>query len=489
MDEATERKRTIVTMESKLPLMEREKKQTEIMAGPVGELTRLYAEQAKEHERTAAASERYQESLTKEAEHTLKLAQIKGNAQEIDKAQTALNEQKIQQAQALANSAAQAATDAENELSAMTLKLAADGEWTKADQEVENQMRATAAARRDTAAAAQENVTSLREETQATKDAADAANNRAAAGAAFTKILGGWADRLQALSPAARTAFDGFVQSTDVASMSVEELNGKMVENMDFMAQIGSGFGGSSGFTAWANKIALKALDIEQAFLAQKASVGAATEALDKFAKEGGNAAYAEQLIAQNGEDAVNQLGLLDDQDLSALRSSIEAANQKLRDMQQEAQDAQTALAEMNAEIMAESGNTAGADRLKLQIEQSTKLADLEQKRLEAEMAGNKEAEQTYKDMISKLNELYSLKSKNLEEDIKKGGAERKAADDSVANASRISVAYENAGEKIKGVAVSATTAFQSLNLIDLSGLSSQVINLGESVSKIRSAM
>jgi tape measure domain-containing protein len=123
-----------VQIEASLPVKKREEEQALIMAGPIGKLTRLYEEQRKEHERTAASSERYQSALTNEAEHTLSLAEIKGDSAEIDRAQKALDDQKIQSAQAIANSKATAVKDAENELSAMTLKLAVDGELNQADQ-------------------------------------------------------------------------------------------------------------------------------------------------------------------------------------------------------------------------------------------------------------------------------------------------------------------------------------------------------------------
>ncbi|MFZ4791487.1 MAG: hypothetical protein ACOYMW_11445, partial [Candidatus Competibacteraceae bacterium] len=312
----------------------------------------------------------------------------------------------------------------------------------------------------------------------AAKEAADAekeADKQRAAGAAFmTSVLSSLALRLQELSPAARAAFDGFVQGTDVASMSIQQLKDRVSKDMDEIALSVKNLG-SGGLVDWANNMNIKALEIEQAFLSQKIAVDSAAEALNRFADTGGNAAEAERLIAQYGEGANQELGLLNEQDLSNLRSALEKANQKLRDMQQEAQDAQVALAEMNAEIMAESGDTAGADRLKLQIEQSVKLAEWEQKRRDAEMTGNKEAAATYAELIRRQEELGALKLRNQDADI--------AANDKTSKTNKRTITQTG---ELAFALNSARDAANGLNSVDLSALHGQVNQLGESVIKLR---
>jgi len=168
----------------------------------------------------------------------------------------------------------------------------------------------------------------------------------------------------------------------------------------------------------------------------------------------------------------------MDQQSFDNLRASLEQANQKRREMQQEAQDAQDALAEMNAELLAEQGYTAGADRLQLQIEESQRLADLEQKRLEAEQTGNKEAAASYAAMIAKLGELYSLKGKNLEADIKSRTEQERTTKAQTDTTGELATNLER-----------AANAAAALNGVSLAGLQGQVQGLYGTVERLRGAL
>jgi hypothetical protein len=128
---------------------------------------------------------------------------------------------------------------------------------------------------------------------------------------------------------------------------------------------------------AWSASVAANADKVVQSYTNQKSALDNSVATLHRFVDEGGNVNEIQQAMIQGSGNLANQYSLLDEQDLSNLQSALDAANAKLREMQQEAQDAQTALAEMNAEILAEQGNTAAAGRLKLQIEETQKLADI----------------------------------------------------------------------------------------------------------------
>lgn len=125
------------------------------------------------------------------------------------------------------------------------------------------------------------------------------------------------------------------------------------------------------------------------------------------------------QQLALAANAAKGEFNLLDQQDLSGLTSSIEKANQKLREMQQETQSAEDRLAELNAAIAAEKGDTATSDRLKLELEQQQNLAAVEANLANARAANNRELITLYEEQKQKLEELYTLKEKNLETDIK----------------------------------------------------------------------
>lgn len=403
------KKTDIATTNEQIEAKEREKKQAEIMAGPIGELSRLYAEQAKEHERAGEASNRYQALQTKEAEGALALAKIKGDQQEIDKAQAALDDQKIAQAQALAATRQQEAIDAENAVSAKVLEMAADKEWTAADQEVEAQLRATAAAKRDAATESQNAADQLVKETQANREVAEATQKAAEAAKNAKEAEEA---RTSAGKAAAKTMNDG---------LALLEATGGEMDKLTkrFYEQQGAITANAAGWDGWAAGTARAAQEVKQAYENQKAAVDGMTGALEQFNETGIYNTQVQQAMIQSGGDLVSQYDLMDQQSLDNLRGALDSANDKLREMQNEAQDARDQLAELNAELAAERGDTDTADRLKLELEQRQALADLERRIQDAEMQGNRELVAILEEQRRKLEELYAIKERNLEQDIR----------------------------------------------------------------------
>ena len=409
MDEANERKNTIATLESKLPLMEQERKQAEIMAGPIGELTRLYADQAKEHDRVGQASERYQNLQVQEAENALKLAQIKGDAQEIDKAQAALDNQKIEQAQALAATRQQEAIDAENAVAAKRLELAADGELTKADQEQIASMEAVAAAKRDSAKESQNAADQLGAETDAKRKAAEATRQAAEK----EKNLKEETEKRESAGKAAAKTMNDALEVLRQTGGEMDKLTKRFYEQQGAMTK------NAAGWDGWAAGTARAAQEVKQAYETQKGAVDGLLATLQQYNETGEWTAQVQQAMIQSAGDLSNQYDLLDQQTLDNLKGEVEAVNDKLREMQQEAQDAQDRIAELNAEIAAERGDTATADRLKLELEQRQALAEIDAKIREAEMQGNATLLAALEEQRRKLEELYALKERNLERDIR----------------------------------------------------------------------
>lgn len=134
--------------------------------------------------------------------------------------------------------------------------------------------------------------------------------------------------------------------------------------------------------------------------------------------------------IEQAARRAENGFRFLDEEDLSGLRQAISDASNRLRELQNETQTAQERLAALNAEIAAERGDTATADRLKLELEQQQAVREVEANLAEARAQQNRELIQLYSAQLQKLQELYRLKEKNLEQDIE----EKKAAAQQTAN-------------------------------------------------------
>lgn len=130
--------------------------------------------------------------------------------------------------------------------------------------------------------------------------------------------------------------------------------------------------------------------------------------------------------IEQAARLAENGFKFLDEEDLSGLRQAISDASNRLRELQNETQTAQERLAGLNAEIAAERGDEATSARLKLELEQQQALRDVEAKLAEARAANNRELITLYTEQEQKLKQLYTLKEKNLESDIKKKQQEAK---------------------------------------------------------------
>jgi len=123
--------------------------------------------------------------------------------------------------------------------------------------------------------------------------------------------------------------------------------------------------------------------------------------------------------LTREAEGSIHGMELLDQQTLDRLQSAIDAANAKLREMQQEAEDARAEIARLNSEIAAEQGDTEKAALLKQQLDYQQELADIEAKRSQAELEGNHELVALYDEQIRKLTELNALKEKNIKADAK----------------------------------------------------------------------
>jgi hypothetical protein len=85
--------------------------------------------------------------------------------------------------------------------------------------------------------------------------------------------------------------------------------------------------------------------------------------------------------------------------------------------LQEETVAATDRISELNAEIAREKGDTATADALDLQLEKQQQLAEVEKNLAQARLENNRELIALYESQRSKLQELYDLKSRNLEKD------------------------------------------------------------------------
>ena len=144
-----------------------------------------------------------------------------------------------------------------------------------------------------------------------------------------------------------------------------------------------------------------------EVYFGQKAALEQTLEAIEKLGKAGSSAFNnldgAMAGLTAQANRARGEFFLLDDVDLNRLQDAIDSANDKLREMQDEAQSATDRIAELNAEIAAERGDTAAADRLKLQLEQQRALAEVEAAQAQARAENNRELIALYAEQEQKL--------------------------------------------------------------------------------------
>lgn len=176
----------------------------------------------------------------------------------------------------------------------------------------------------------------------------------------------------------------------------------------------------TTGFEKFESAMELAALQTKKLWNEQARDAEIARQSIERMT-ESGNIQMG--VLKQAIQGVNGGFTLLDQQDLSNLQSAIDAANAKLRQMQQEAEDARANIARLNAEIAAEQGDTEKAALLKQQLDYQQALADIEAKRSQAELEGNRELVALYDEQIRKLNELNALKEKNIKADAKSNSA------------------------------------------------------------------
>lgn len=183
----------------------------------------------------------------------------------------------------------------------------------------------------------------------------------------------------------------------------------------------------TTGFEKFESAMELAALQTKKLWNEQARDAEIARQSIERMT-ESGNIQMG--TLKSAIQDVNGGFTLLDQQDLSGLQSAIDAANAKLRQMQQEAEDARANIARLNAEIAAEQGDTEKAALLKQQLDYQQALADIEAKRSQAELEGNRELVALYDEQARKLNELNALKERNIKADAE--SARQQAANNNI---------------------------------------------------------
>jgi tape measure domain-containing protein len=166
----------------------------------------------------------------------------------------------------------------------------------------------------------------------------------------------------------------------------------------------------------------------------------------------------------------IDSFNLLNEQDLSDLRASIDAARAKILEMQAATVSARERLAEMNAELLEAKGEDKKAELLRQQISYMSDLKTIRDQITEAEQTGNRELLNILTEQERTLEAINRAKVRNIETD--------EDASDSTSRSTTSMNGYADAAER-------AVKASASLAKVDLSGLHGQLTGLTSTTSQL----
>jgi TP901 family phage tail tape measure protein len=488
--EAYAKKAVAIETAAIIPVLEEEAEIAARAAGPIGELIRLYQDQADALDRTRSAIESTYDARQAEQQSIERIAIAQGDERA---AREAVIEQKnlaADQARELAVLAQEEADLAQQNISIKTLELAADGELSAADQQQIADLQLLALEKQNAAESSRLNADALDAEAGAVRrtssvfdewkdnlkifgdTAADAAErlermNAAAEksaqervvelkkqGSLVSDIINGWNNRLGALSAAAEEAFRNTSQGGDYAAKAVAQ-----VTDATELLRIAQKNIAAGGFITWANRLAQQALEIELAFKGQAETTDRLAESLENVAERGGVSAGAIATLTRQAEAAKTSFTLLDQARLDRLQDAIEGANDKLREMQEETQSARDRLTELNAELLEARGLDQKAQLLRQQLDYQQTLAEIEARQQEAELTGNRELITILNEQRSTLEQINRVKIANIQADTDNSAA----TDRTTSSISRLADEAER-----------ASRAMNQVSAADLSKLSIQ---------------
>ena len=315
-------------------------------------------------------------------------------------------------------------------------------------------IRQSAAEQAAAAEAARAKAEADREAAKATKAAAEANAQRKAAGEAVTNIMNKEIAAIRALGG-----------DTEALTERFHELQ------RQFSNRVILDMGDWMGLLAGATR------QVKQEFESQK---GAAEELIAQYEgiADGTQAATATQLrMGEVVGDTGREFGLLNEQDLSRLQSAIEAANQKLKEMQQETQDARTELQELNAELLEAQGQDQKAELLRQELDYQERLAAIELRRREAELLGNRDLVALLDRQADVLRQINDAKVKSIQAD-----ADAEQAGDKVARSWVNAEAAVRATKSTLGEVHSLSTKIAQT---DLSGFEKGMTGVADAATKL----
>lgn len=434
-DKAAALGRDKAELEARLPLLQREADQAEKMAGPIGNLINLYNKKAVAADYELNAVERANDETLRGIDAEIQIAEAKGDTAKASKL-------KVDRLQAEAD-AAQEEEDAirrRNQaeidgLETQKLSLAASEMSAEAKEQEVARINDAIAAKEAEIKAAQATAESLQNEADAAKKAADEtaksaeetakageetakAGNKARAASVFWSVLSDAAyDALRATDGMA-FSMGRFRETVEETGTALELQAKKVRQNSEIF------YAGATATSMARREIQLK----KEVLFDYAKSLETASywlELLNKKTRDGTVTMADLRLATRDAEDG---LKYLDQEHLDNLRAAIEAANNKLREMQEETQSAQDRLAELNAELLEAQGADEKAKLLRQQLDYQQALAEIEKQRNDADLAGNRDLIAILDQQKTVLDQINKTKVANIQADAAAAQSAEKTA-------------------------------------------------------------
>lgn len=325
------------------------------------------------------------EAATQAARTALELAKAKGDENEIRRASIAMYEAEVQQAQAVAQAKVLEANAAAEKVNMLTLELTADGQLTEAERQLIAEAQRVADVKRDEAVAAQQAAKAKEADTDASNKTA-AAHDKAASAAESS--AGAQVISWQNIARAGRITADELNQYADA-------IQGAWMRTKDLIT--------SKSLYFNAQGVGQKIQDEMRAAIAMAKSVDNAIASL-----QSGHATLRDlQQSAGIARDAVGKVG---DERLNALRSALQDAQNRMRELSDTARDA---LGSVRDELDQLRGNTEALEKRRGE----EKLRELQAQLKEAQAQGNTQAVSDLSEAIRLQRELNAEKLKAAREE------------------------------------------------------------------------
>ncbi|MCP5196980.1 MAG: phage tail length tape measure family protein [Gammaproteobacteria bacterium] len=412
------KQRDIATSDTKIQTQQREADQAAKMAGPIGQLIRLYDQKAAAASREVGQIERSYDAKLRDIDAEIDQADAKGDT-------ARASELKAERAQLEADAARETAdavarqNQAEIEgleakkLSIQAADISAEAKAAEIEQIDESIARLKAETEEKEAAA--QAAQRLADEEEKAGEASEKAGHQfeqsgrnAAATSVFYSVLSDAAT--EALSALSGLSFGGLASLTEQHRKLDDELK---IQAERVRQNTAIFYAGATATSA----MKLEVLKKTQVLLDYANSLEKTSDLLATLNKKTQEGTITTQDLALATKEVETGLKYLDEEHLDELRAALQDAQDKMDELQETTQSAKDRLTELNAELLEAQGFDQKAELLRQQLDYTQQLADIEAQRQQAEATGQRELITILDQQRRVLDDIHRTKIANIQAD------------------------------------------------------------------------